>query len=211
MPDFQPPVGGYGGGLRGFDARRYPQPVPGYLPPLQAPPVQQPAYPAGQFYPPYGSAPQAQLPQRPAAITLAATLAVTAALQWVAGLTLLWLVAVAGGRQLGTTGADGVMFHILNRFDARMATGLAWPLYGFPLASLLLGFLLATRASWVRIAMSILGAAAMVWLAWLLRDDLTWWLVPGAYIAVTVALLWTSAANRWYAWRPPSDPTAQPR
>ena len=174
---------------------------------MQAPLVQAPSYSGGQPYPPHAPAPQAQ---RPVAITLAATLAVTASLQWVAGLTLLWLVAVTSGRQLGTTGADGVMFHILNRFDDRMATGLAWPLYGFPLASLLLGFLLATRAHWVRIALSVVGVAAVLWLAWLFRDDLTWFLVPGAYIAVTVALLWTTAAGRWYGWRP-SDPTTQPR
>lgn len=173
---------------------------------MQAPPVQPSAYPVT-----LAQLQTDQPPQRPAVITMAATLTVTASLQWVAGLTMLWLVAVAAGRQLGTSGADGAVFHIFSRFNDRMATGLAWPMYGFPLVSLLLGFLLPARGRWVRIALTAVGAVAVLWLAWLFLDNLVWFLVPGTYVVIVVALLWTTAANRWYGWNPPSEPAAQPR
>lgn len=142
---------------------------------------------------------------------MATTLAVTGSLQFLAALTLLWLIAVAGNDELGTSGADGVMFHLLNRFDDRMVDGLAWPLYGFPLAALVLGFLLPTRSPWTRIALSALGLVAVAWLAWLFRSNVTWLVVPAVYIGFTSGITWTAAASRWYSWRPDSDAHPQPR
>lgn len=215
-PEPMPPVyggyGGYGGELQHYHAQSYPQPaVPSYFPPVP-PPWSSPAMPS----PPSPSAPgfarpQPQPPERPAVVAMAATLAVTASLQFLAALTLLWLIAVAGDDELGTTGADGVMYHMLNRFDDRMVDGLAWPLYGFPLAALVLGFLLPTRRPWTRIAFSALGLVAVAWLAWLFRSDLVWLVVPGVYIAFSSGIVWMAAASRWYRWQPGSDAHPQPR
>lgn len=198
--------GGYGGELQHYQPQVHPP--AGYSAPTTPDPWTQPSPPAAPVAP-YGRV--AQPPQRPALVTMAATLAVTGSLQFLTGLTLLWLIAVAGNQELGTTGADGVMFHILNRFNDRMLTGLAFPLYLFPLGALALGLLLPTRRPWTRLAFSLLGLAAVAWLAWLFRYDLEWLILPGAYIAFCVGLVWTSAASRWYSWPSASDGYPQPR
>lgn len=145
------------------------------------------------------------------AVGLAATLAVTASLEFIGALSLLWLIAVTGNEQLGTSGPDGVLYHILNRFDDRMVTGLAWPLYLFPLAAIVLGLLLPARRPWARLAFTLLGGATVAWLAWWFRSDLRWLIVPGTYIAFCVGILWTSPVSRWYRWRPGSDGHPQSR
>lgn len=208
----QPPLsyGGYGGELQHYRPSGYApaQPPPTVAPPPSLPP---PSLPSASLPPPAlaaAPAPYARIPQppqRPVGVTLAATLAVTASLQFVAGLTLFWLLAVTGSRQLGTSGSDGVVYHLLNRFDDRMIAGLAWPLYLFPLASIVLGLLLPTRSLGVRLVFSLLGAVAVAWMVWLFRTDPRWLLVPAAYVACCVGLLWTPVSSRWYAWRPPSD------
>jgi hypothetical protein len=207
-PQFQPPVsyGGYGG-----DLQSYGQQAPGgYRAPAQ--PRDFPPPPAAVVPVPLAGASAAvALPQRPAVIGLATTLAATASLQWMGVLSLCWLLATAGVAQLSTTGIDGGVYHVLSRFSYRMIDGLAWPLYLFPLASVVLSFLLLTRQPWTRLAFSATGAAALLWSAWWLRSDLLWWLVPAGYIGVTVLVLWTAEASRWYRWRPASDPTGQPR
>ncbi len=139
-------------------------------------------------------------------IGLAATLAITASLQWVCALSFCWLMAVAAARQLGTSGVDGAIYHILNRFNDRLLDGLVWPLYLFPAVSFVLGFLLLTHRSWARLAFTAVGAGALAWTAWWLRNDLLWWLAPAGYVAVAVLVLWTGPASRWYAWKPASDP-----
>jgi hypothetical protein len=212
--------GGYGGDLQHYPAHGGPSPaVPSYEPPAvptyappRVPPAWEPAAPSpvGSYAPGF-TQPQPQPPERPAVITMAATLAVTGSLQFLAALTLLWLLAVAGNDELGTFGADGVMFHVLNRFDDRMVDGLAWPLYGFPLAALVLGFLLPTRRPWTRIAFSVLGLLAVAWLAWIFRSRPVWLVVPVTYIGFTSGIVWTAAASRWYRWRLRSDADPQPR
>lgn len=209
--------GGYGGELQNYDPQRY----------AAAPPTQ-PTWtePPPAVWNPNATAPPAPLvaaaevprerpPQRPAVIGLAATLGATASLQWICALSFVWLVATTGANQLGTSGVDGGLFHILNRFNYRMLDGLAWPLYLFPLASLVLSFLLLARRPWARLAYTITGAAALVWSAWWLRNDFVWWLVPAGYIAVAVVVLWTADASRWYRWgrasdQARSDPAGQP-
>jgi hypothetical protein len=205
------PGNGYPG--NGYPAGGYPgsvYPGDGYL---------GSAYPAhpydlGQSMSPGTATPAtraAQPPQRPATIGLAATLASTASLQWIGLLTFFWLLATAGVAQLGTTGVDGGVYYVLSRFSSRMLSGLAWPLYLFPLTSFVLSFLLLTRRPWTRLVFTATGAAALLWSAWWLRADLVWWLVPAGYIAVCVLVLWTAEASRWYRWRPPSDPGGQGR
>jgi hypothetical protein len=141
-------------------------------------------------------------PQRPGVIAMAATMAVTASLQWICALSFAWLVARAGVGGLDTSGVDGGIYHILNRFNDRLLDGLAWPLYLFPAVSFVLGFVLLARRQWARWAFTLCGALALGWSAWWLRSNLVWWLAPAVYIAVSVLIVWTAAANRWYGWRP---------
>lgn len=204
-PEPRPPssYGGYGAELQRYQAQNYPQ-APGYPPPVYPAPGMPAPWAAQQQLPHPGmpqDRPWPQPPQRPAVIALAATLAVTASLQFLGALTLAWLISLAG-RQLSTTGGEGALYHILNRFNDRMLNGLAWPLFGFPLAALVLGFLLPNRRPWVRLAFTVLGAAALLWMGWLFHSNLVWWLVPGIYVASTVGILWTSAASHWYRWQP---------
>lgn len=143
---------------------------------------------------------------RPGVVAVAASLAVTASLLWVCALSLAWVTATVGAADLGQQGEEGAVFHILNRFHYRMIEGLAWPLYGFPTASLVTGFALLSGRSWARITHSAIGAAAVIWSAWWLRDALAWWVSPAAYVAIACLVLWTPAANRWFA-RSAAPPT----
>lgn len=134
-------------------------------------------------------------------IGLATTLAVTASLLWVSALTLAWLVAAGAGEALQQSGDTGLAFHVLDSFSDRMLDGLAVPLYLFPLASLVTGFLLLIRQGWVRVLHSTVGVLALAWSAWWLRHSLLEWASVAVYVGVAVGVLWTPAATRWYARR----------
>jgi len=146
---------------------------------------------------PQGTAPRS--PQRPAEITTACLLAVTASVEWLLGLSLAWLIsgAVASTAPPGSSSGPGLEA-MLTGFSGRMLDGLALPLYLFPLAWLTTGFLVLLPGRWPRIVHTLLGAVALAWSAWWLWDDLVWWLPAAAYVAVSCAFLWTPAASRWY-------------
>jgi hypothetical protein len=148
--------------------------------------------------------------QRPAVIGLAVTLAVTASLLWVSGLSLFLLVAAAGTRALAPTGEDGVVFHLLDEVVLRMEDGLWVPLYGFPVASIVTGFCLLSRRPWARLAHSAVGVLSLGWAAWWLRESLLTWLVVVVYVGTAVAVLWVPAVGRWYAARPHRGPAPDP-
>jgi hypothetical protein len=193
FPQFTAPGAGSGG-----------SPVPGYDPPSlsdqqlrQLPPP----------LPPTGDPGLSAGSERPVGIALATTLAVTASLQWICGLSLLWLAAVAGADSLNRSGTQGAVFHLLHRFDVRMSDGLAVPLYLLPLASLLTGFLLVSQRPWTRIAHTAVGLVALGWSAWWLQHQLEWWAVGALYILTGCLVLWTPSASRWYG-RQPRRPSA---
>lgn len=146
------------------------------------------------------SAPAAD--QRPAVVGLAVTLAVTGSLLWVCGLSLFGLVALAGIQAMSPVGEDGVVFHTLDEFVLRMGDGLWVPLYGFPVAAIVTGFMLLARRPWARIAHSAVGVASLAWAAWWLRDSLLTWVVVTVYVGTAVAVLWAPSVGRWYASRP---------
>ena len=147
--------------------------------------------------------PPGPVEQRPAVVGLAVTLAVTAALLWVCGLSLFLLVAAAGTRALGPAGEDGVLFHLLDDVVLRMGDGLWVPLYGFPVASIVTGFCLLARRPWTRLAHTAVGVVALGWAGWWLRESLLTWFVVAVYVVVAVAVLWVPSAGRWYARRGP--------
>lgn len=150
------------------------------------------------------------VPQRPAAITFATTLMVTAGLQMAALIALVWLVILAGLESLSPTRApDSGLYHMLNRAHLTLSEGLWVPLFGFPLAACVLGFLGLMRTAWPRIAITALGVACSAWIIWW-QSTTGWWraLVVVVYIAVCVVLLWTPAATHWYRGEPASRPTA---
>jgi uncharacterized membrane protein YjdF len=82
-----------------------------------------------------------------------------------------------------------------------MGDGLWVPLYGFPVASVVTGFLLLNRRPWTRVAHSAVGVASLGWAAWWLRDSLLGWLVVALYVGTAVAVLWVPSVGRWYAGR----------
>jgi hypothetical protein len=148
--------------------------------------------------------------QRPAVIGLGVTLAVTASLLWVCGLSLFLLVAVAGTQAMSPIGEDGYVFHVLDEAVLRMGDGLWLPLYGFPVASLVTGFLLLARRPWARVAHSVVGVVSLGWAGWWLRDSLLSWVVVVLYVGTAVVVLWVPAVGRWYAGRPrPPRPDRQ--
>ncbi|MCW2804616.1 MAG: hypothetical protein QOF52_2688 [Propionibacteriaceae bacterium] len=148
-----------------------------------------------------GWQPVPQPPQRPGTVGLAATLAVTASLQWICVLAFAWLVALAATEELSTSGVDGVIFHMMNRFGYRMIEGLAWPLFGLPLAATVFGLALLGRRPWSRIGFTVAGAAALTWSAWWLQGSLLFWIPVASYILIACVLVWTPTANRWFGWR----------
>ena len=171
-----------------------------------------PAYPGPSRYPVPAwrpaptstwSSPAAPRDQRPVVVGLATTLAVTASLLWISGLSLGWLVAAAASGELYRSGETGLVFHTLRSFSDRMLDGLAIPLYVFPVASLVTGFLLLRRRGWTRVLHTVVGLLALSWSAWWLQHSLLQWGGIALYVGIAVAVLWTPAANRWYA-RPPA-------
>ena len=210
---------------------------PGTQAPAPGPGPQLPGQPPGQLPGPFARQPQPQLPylppgprplpgvppapqplppqpgplslQRPAVVGMAATMAVTASLQWICALSFAWLVATAGAANLSLQGGEGGLFHLLHRFHISMADGLAWPLFGLPLLSFFAGFLVLAPRPWARWTLTGTGLLALGWSAWWLQDDLIWWLAPALYIMVSCLLLWTPGASRWYRQRglvPPHRP-----
>jgi len=147
-------------------------------------------------------APAPPVPQRPAVLGLAVTLAVTASLLWVCGLSLFLLVAVAGTRTISPVGEEGYVFHTLDEAVLRMGDGLWVPLYGFPVASLVTGLLLLAGRPWTRLAHTAVGAVALAWAGWWLRESLLAWVVVVLYVGTAVAVLWVPSVGRWYAARP---------
>ena len=91
---------------------------------------------------------------------MAATMTVTASLQWLCALSLAWLVATAGAASLSTTDVEGALYHMLRRFHLRMIEGLALPLYGFPTLAFFLGFVVLAPRTWARLALTLTGVAA---------------------------------------------------
>ena len=176
-------------------------PIPtGYRPdPYGRPPLPQAPVPA------WPGAPQPYAPvvrrQRPAVIAMAATMTVTASLQWLCALSLAWLVATAGAAGLSTTDVEGAVYHILRRFHLRMIEGLALPLYGFPTLAFFLGFVVLAPRVWARVALTLTGVAALAWSAWWLRSDILWWLPIATYIGIVCLILWTPGATQWYRQR----------
>jgi hypothetical protein len=122
-------------------------------------------------------------------------------LQWICLLAFAWLVALAATEELSTSGVDGVIFHMMNRFGYRMIEGLAWPLFGLPLAATVFGLALLGRRPWSRIGFTVAGAAALTWSAWWLQGSLLFWIPVASYILIACVLVWTPTANRWFGWR----------
>lgn len=139
--------------------------------------------------------------QRPAVVAMSATMTVTASLQWICALSFAWLVATAGAANLALEGSEGSLFHLLNRFHYGMVDGLAWPLYGIPLLSFFLGFVVLAPRPWARWSLTITGLIALAWSAWWLQDNLIWWLAPALYVVVACLILWTPGASHWYRAR----------
>jgi hypothetical protein len=140
-------------------------------------------------------------PQRPAVIALGSCLAVTGSLLWICGLTLFWVAATVATNAFAEVNETGLLFHSLNRFTYRMLEGLAVPLYLFPLASTVTGFLLLSRRRWTRVAHTAVGIVALAWAAWWLQGNLLWWVGAAGYVVVACVVLWTPAATAWYRWR----------
>lgn len=132
---------------------------------------------------------------------MAATMTVTASLQWICGLSFAWLVATAGAAGLSTSDGEGAIFHTLHRFHLRMIGGLALPLYGFPTLALVLGFVILAPRPWTRLALTLTGVATLAWSGWWLRHDILWWLPVATYIGVVCLILWTPGATQWYRRR----------
>ena len=184
--------------------------APGYQQTAPIPTSYPPSAYAGQPVPsqpptPWGAVPQAYasrpVRQRPAVIAIAATMTVTASLQWVCVLSFAWLVATAGAASLSTTDVEGALYHMLRRFHLRMIEGLALPLYLFPTVAFFLGFVILAPRAWARIALTVTGVAALAWSGWWLRHDFLWWLPIAAYIGVVCLILWTPGATQWYRQR----------
>lgn len=167
-----------------------PQPVP--MPPQQ--PQQQWVTGPKPYFPPPRM-------QRPAVIAMAATMTVTASLQWLCALSFAWLVATAGAAGLSTTDIEGGIYHLLRRFHLGLIEGLAIPLYGFPTLAFFLGFVVLAPRPWARMALTLTGVATLAWSAWWLRHDFVWWLPSAAYIGFVCLILWTPGASQWYRQR----------
>jgi hypothetical protein len=187
-PGYSPPIGGYAQPPTG-----YPPISTGYQP--GNPTVPQPATYVVQ--PPQRS-------QRPAVVAMSASMTVTASTLWVCALALGWLLAAAlQARLQADQDFDGQVLIMLNRFSARLLDGLAIPLFGLPVVAFVAAFLLLSGRRWAQVFYTLLGAATVGWLVWWLHARWAWAAAPIAYVVISVAILWTPAAVRWFGRRRP--------
>lgn len=142
----------------------------------------------------------AKASQRPVQVTVSITLAVTGSMVWMSGLAMVWLFVVLLRRNLDyDQPGESPLYYMVERFHLKLLEGLAWPLFGFPLAAVVLAFFLLLRRSWPRIAFSAWGGVSLLVTVVMLRANLTL-LLPGiVYIAFTCLILWTPSVSRWYA------------
>lgn len=142
--------------------------------------------------------PAAKGPQRPAQVTVAITLAVTGSMVWATGLAMSWLFATALQQSLNYNSNAGPIYYMVERFHLRMVGGgLAWPLFGFPLAAIVLAFFLLLRRRWPRIVFTALGAVSLLVTTVMVRGDLSLMWPAIVYIAFDCLLLWTPSITRW--------------
>jgi hypothetical protein len=182
-PGYSPPIGGYA------------QPPPGYAPGSIEYQHGYPTVPQPTTYvvqrPPW--------PQRPAVVAMSASMTVTASALWVCALALGWLLAAALQTRLqADQDFDGQVLILLNRFSARLLDGLAIPLFGLPAVAFVAAFLLLSGRRWAQVLYTVLGAATVGWLVWWLHDRWAWAAAPIAYVVISVVILWTPAAVRWF-------------
>jgi hypothetical protein len=159
-----------------------------------------------------GSSPAPKVPPRPAQVTVAITLGVTGSMVWVTGLALAWLFSQTLQRSLNYNGAAGPFYYMLERFQLRLVDGLAWPLFGFPIAAVVMAFFLLVRRRWPRIVYSVLGAASLLITTLMLHGDVTLVWPAIGYIAFTCVVLWSPSVTGWIAAgsRPQAPPMMAP-
>ncbi len=156
------------------------------------------AGPPGPYRP---AGPPAPMP-RPPMVTLSVVVIITGSLLWMTALGFVWIFVYVARDSFGYAGAEGAIYHMLERFHLRMIEGLAAVLFGAPGIAVVLSFFLLLRRSWPRIAISVLGVLTVAVVAVLLSDSLMWVLPGAAYIAFACLILWTPAVSRWCAGQP---------
>lgn len=130
---------------------------------------------------------------------MSSVLTVTASLQALCAVAMVWLFIAAGAGTLNPSDSlEGPIFHILERANLALTNGLAVPLLGFPAAGFIVGFLVLIRGRWSRILATALGVSATVWLVVWRLTQLNLVAVPIVYIAISVLLLWLPGNKRWY-------------
>jgi hypothetical protein len=180
---YSPPHGGYAPPPAGYSQPHPTRPYPS-IPPAT-----------------YGVQP-APRQQRPAVIGMSASMTATAAALWVCALATAWLLAAAGQRRLqADQDFDGQVLILLNRFSARLLDGLAVPLFGLPMIAFVAAFLLLSGRRWAQILYTCLGVVSIGWLVWWLHLSPRWAVAPVGYIAISVCIVWTPAAIRWFGRR----------
>jgi hypothetical protein len=168
-----------------------------FAPQTSAPHTYSPQDPPHAWSPQVSASPALPV-QRPALITLSVVLVVTGSLLWMTALGFAWVTAYVARDGFSYTGVEGSLYHMLSRFHLRMLQGgLAIVFFGFPTAAVVLAFFLLMRRIWPRIALSVLGGAAIVVPGLLLRDSLAWVVPWAAYIAFSCLILWAPSVSRW--------------
>lgn len=140
---------------------------------------------------------------------MAITLAVTGSMVWTTALAMAWLFSRALQQSLNYNSDAGPIYYMVERFHLRMVSGgLAWPLFGFPLAAVVLAFFLLRRRRWPRIVFTALGAVSLLVTTVMMRGDVSVMWPAIVYIAVCCLLLWIPSVTRWNA--PTPDPPGSP-
>jgi hypothetical protein len=125
---------------------------------------------------------------------------------WITGLALAWLFSQSLQRSLNYNSAAGPFYYMLERFQLRLVDGLAWPLFGFPIAAVVLAFFLLVRRRWPRILFSGLGAASLLTTTLMLGGDIALMWPAIGYIAFTCLVLWSPSVTGWIGSRPQAQP-----
>lgn len=137
--------------------------------------------------------------QRPATVTTAGVLTITASALWTCSIGFAWLVLLALRDDLASSGDIGTaLYHRITTIHHTLTFGAWIPAFGLPLAATIVALVMFARVRWTRWALTGLGVASVI-ASWTVLGTGGIGIPLICYVLFTTALIWTPGARRWFA------------
>lgn len=137
--------------------------------------------------------------QRPATVTTAGVLTITASALWTCSIGFAWLVLLALRDDLASSGDIGTaLYHRITTIHHTLTFGAWIPAFGLPLAATIVALVMFARVRWTQWALTGLGLASVI-ASWTVLGTRGIGIPLVCYVLFTTALIWTPGARRWFA------------